>query len=537
MASAESVLSKKKVSMIGLGRLGICTALCFELHGWDVLGVDVFPGYVESVNNKTLKSNEPRVEELLKKSKKLKATTSLIEATNYSDLIMILVATPTGVGENSYDCGTLSKVLRDLNGLKLKNKHFIICCTVPPTYCDNIGLHLIEDCENCTLSYNPEFIAQGNIINGLLKPDMVLIGEGNKDAGDILEGLYKHATENKPKICRMSTSSAEIMKLSLNCFVTTKISYANMIGDIADKTPNANKIDILKGIGSDSRVGSKCILPGYGFGGPCFPRDNRALGVYARRVGVEPLISEATDKYNIFHADFMAKQLLNQNLDIYIISDVAYKPKCPVDIIEESQPIEVAKRIVRAGKKVIIKDRYAIVELVKRTYGSLFLYEIEEDNDDDDNNQDEGIKDKSKSQQHQDISLVSSSSSSSTTTTTIPSHNKNNDNSNKKSKRTRDDENDDMDVDKKSNHTPKGKNGNIIDDNNDNNNDSSSSPSKKKHKTPDNGKNNNNSSSKDNNNKNKNKSTPSSANSKHNHSTEEVDISVTMGNPLSSYKR
>lgn len=523
MASAESVLSKKKVSMIGLGRLGICTALCFELHGWDVLGVDVFPGYVESVNNKTLKSNEPRVEELLKKSKKLKATTSLIEATNHSDLIMILVATPTGVGENSYDCGTLSKVLRDLNGLKLKNKHFVICCTVPPTYCDNIGLYLIEDCKNCTLSYNPEFIAQGNIINGLLKPDMVLIGEGNKDAGDILEGLYTQSTENKPKICRMSTSSAEIMKLSLNCFVTTKISFANMIGDIADKTPNANKIDILKGIGSDSRVGSKCILPGYGFGGPCFPRDNRALGVYARRIGVEPLISEATDKYNIFHADFMAKQLLNQNLDVYIISDVAYKPKCPVDIIEESQPIEVAKRIVRAGKKVIIKDRYAIVELVKRTYGSLFSYEVEEDDDNDNNN---------KSQQHQDVSLVSSTSSS---------------NKKSQSKRTRDDndiENGDIDVDKKSHNTPKNKNGNNVSTStsasidNDDNNDAliSSSPSKKKHKTPDNGKSNinNNSNNKGNN---KNKSTPSSTNSKHNHSTDEVDISVTMGNPLSSYKR
>ena len=166
------------------------------------------------------------------------------------------------------------------------------------------------------------------------------------------------------------------MKLSVNCFVTTKISFANMIGDIADATPGADKFDILAAVGGDSRVGGKCILPGYGFGGPCFPRDNRALGTYAKMVGVDALICDATDAYNTLHADIMAKSLLDQGLDEYKISDVAYKPNCPVDIIEESQPLEIAKRLVRAGKKVTISDRAAIVHLVRRTYGRLFDYEI-----------------------------------------------------------------------------------------------------------------------------------------------------------------
>merc|ERR1711916_45239 len=102
-------------------------------------------------------------------------------------------------------------------------------------------------------------------------------------------------------------------------------------------TPNADKHDILEAVGADSRVGTKYLRPGYGFGGPCFPRDNRALGVYANRVGVKPLIPEATDNFNNFHAEFMAEHLLNQDLDSYVITDVAYKSKCPVDIIEESQ--------------------------------------------------------------------------------------------------------------------------------------------------------------------------------------------------------
>lgn len=153
-----------------------------------------------------------------------------------------------------------------------------------------------------------------------------------------------------------------------------------MVGDIADATPGADKMAILAAVGRDSRVGSRCILPGYGFGGPCFPRDNRALGIYARKVGVQPEICDATDRYNRIHADIMVKSLLDQNLNEYIISDVAYKPRCPVDIIEESQPLEVAKKLVQFGKSVTIHDRAPIVELVRRTYGRMFHYTISDDN-------------------------------------------------------------------------------------------------------------------------------------------------------------
>lgn len=375
MAAASAVIQSKRAGFIGLGRLGLCTALKFEQAGWDVLGSDVFPAYVDAINSKTLRSSEPGVEEALRVSKQLRATLELKEVLAHAEVIFILVATPTSAGEEAYDTTTLSKVLSDIANLKPENKHIVICCTVMPGYISIVGSFLLESCKGCTLSYNPEFIAQGEIMKGLTEPDVVLIGEGSKDAGDILQQIYIDSTSNQPRICRMSPQSAEIMKLSVNCFVTTKISYANMIGDIADATPGADKFDILRAVGADSRVGSRCILPGYGFGGPCFPRDNRALGVYAKKVGIEPVICDATDRYNQLHAVTMADALLKQKLTHYIISDVAYKPRCPVDIIEESQPLEVAKILVRAGKEVTIRDRKAIIELVRRSYGRIFHYE------------------------------------------------------------------------------------------------------------------------------------------------------------------
>jgi len=366
----------------GMGRLGLCTALVLEQAGYDVLGADVLQGYVDDINNKTLASKEPKVVDMLHKATRLRATTSIDDVVAHSDLLMVLVATPTGVGRDQmYDCGTLSRVLSELNDKKVANKHVVICCTVTPGYIDNIGTHLLRDCVNTTLSYNPEFIAQGDVINGLLEPDMVLIGEGSTEAGDILQDVYETSTRNTPRICRMSPASAEITKLSINCFITTKISFANYVGDVADKTPNADKFKILQAVGADSRIGGKYLLPGFGYGGPCFPRDNRALGQYASLLGVPPIISEATDDFNLAHADIIAQRMLASlpagAPKSFVMSDVAYKSRCPVDIIEESHPLEVAKRLVKAGAQVTIKDRRGIVELVRRTYGSMFTYVVD----------------------------------------------------------------------------------------------------------------------------------------------------------------
>ena len=368
-------MDDNKVSIIGLGRLGLCQALTFERAGCNVLGCDVSAEYVATINARTLQSSEPGVEEALRSSSQLRATTSLAECVDHSALLFILVATPTGLGDHAYDCGTLSRLLEDIAALRRPGKHVVIGCTVLPGYIANVGSALLADCEGCTLSYNPEFIAQGEILSGLAAPELVLIGEGSVAAGDALEALYARATSSVPVVCRMSPASAEIAKLALNCFITAKISFANMVADIADRTPRADKNDILRALGADGRIGPRCLRPGYGFGGPCFPRDNRALGSYARAVGVEPHLCDATDAANRQHSVLMAEMLLTQGLERYVIADVAFKPGCRVDVIEESQPLEVAKLLARAGKRVAIRDRAAIIALVRRTYGRLFEYE------------------------------------------------------------------------------------------------------------------------------------------------------------------
>ena len=127
---------------------------------------------------------------------------------------------------------------------------------------------------------------------------MVLIGQGNTEAGDILQKMYEDMTLNKPRIHRMSRVEAEITKIGLNCFLTTKISYANMIGDIVTKS-GGNPDTVLSAIGDDTRIGDKYIKYGYGYGGPCFPRDNRVLALYAEDLGIDALISKASDSSNV----------------------------------------------------------------------------------------------------------------------------------------------------------------------------------------------------------------------------------------------
>ena len=386
-------MANKKISIIGVGRLGICVGLCLEHAGYDVLGVDVIADYVEKINNKTLDSPEPYVNKMLAESKNFRATSNIDDALDFSDLILIYVATPSAGGDKFYDHTSLGNVLMQINKRKVQNKHLVIGCTVIPGYIRDIGNYLINDCIDTTLSYNPEFIAQGDIVNGMYYPDFILIGEGNKIAGDKLQEMYETLSKNAPGLAsrtvkttiahstecppirRMSTSSAEITKLAVNCFITTKISFANMIGDLADLTAGADKFDILTAVGSDKRIGHRYLKPGYGFGGPCFPRDNRALGGYIEKMGIDPLIPRATDTSNKLHTKFQAQQIYDfLDKDIWVIEGVGYKEPCNVPIVEESQKLYIGKILVEKGVRVIVKDKKHMLDVVKLEYGNIFEY-------------------------------------------------------------------------------------------------------------------------------------------------------------------
>ena len=356
------------LTVIGIGKLGLCTALCLESAGYTVVGVDIQESYVNQINTKTLKTSEPYVEEFLKKSTRLRATTKIEEGLAHSNLIFIVVQTPTG--EKGYDHSILSGVLSKINSYKVKNKHIVICCTVLPGYIETIGKSLLEDCRNITLNYNPEFIAQGSIIANFLNPDMVLIGQDNDLAGQAIEDVYRKLCPNSPT-CRMSVQSAEIAKLAVNCFLTTKIAFANMIGDIADSTQGADKIAILNAVGLDSRIGNKYLSYGFGYGGPCLPRDNRALIQHAKSIGIAPHIPEATDISNREHTEFQLREFMEIQGPV-MMSNLIYKKGVPS--IEESQQLLIAEKLARKGRSVIINEPPEVALQIRQKYGDLFSY-------------------------------------------------------------------------------------------------------------------------------------------------------------------
>ena len=367
----------RNITVIGVGRLGLCLALLIERAGYNVLGVDIFPEYVKSLNEKTYRTNEPELTELLQESKNFRATLDLKEGLDYSDIIYIVVQTPNGGGHKFYDHSILSDLLLKINKLKPRDKHIIIGCTVMPKYIDEVGDLLIEDCEGCTLSYNPEFIAQGEIIHGFRNPDIMLIGTRCDDVGNRLKEIYEKFTLSEPRYCIMTPLEAEIVKISINGFITTKLSFANMISDMCDSV-GADKKIVLRSIGGDKRIGNRYFNPGYSFGGPCFPRDTRALKMVMDKEDICSDLLTATTRYNEVHVEFQTTQLLKKGLDHYVIEDICYKEGSTIPIIEESAKLKIALQLVKAGKSVTIKDIRLLIDEVRKEYGNLFTYDIKE---------------------------------------------------------------------------------------------------------------------------------------------------------------
>ena len=363
----------ENITVIGVGKLGLGLSLLIEKSGYNVLGVDINIDYINKLNNKSFKTLEPEYNTLLQNSKNFKATNILEEGLNYSDIIFIIVQTPNSGGDKFYDHSIVSNILHDINKLKVKDKNIIIGCTIMPGYIDTIGELLIKDCINTNLSYNPEFIAQGDIINGFLNPDIILIGSKSNILSDKLKEIYNKFILTKPRYCILPPLESEIVKISINGYITTKLSFANMISDVCDKL-GADKNKVLKSVGGDSRIGNKYFNPGYSFGGPCFPRDTKALKQIVDSVSINSDLLVATTKYNEEHSMFQTNQLLEQGKEEYVIEDICYKEGSKIPIIEESAKLKIAKNLVKAGKKVTIRDDSHMIDEVIKEYGNLFEY-------------------------------------------------------------------------------------------------------------------------------------------------------------------
>ena len=366
--------SPTNISIIGIGKLGLCFSLTLERAGYNILGVDVSTEYITNLNSKNFLSSEPGVSEALQTSLKFKATTSLQEAFGFSNVLYILVATPS-LEDGSYDHSQIEKVVSQLlkSEPPAEKKYLIIGCTTMPEYCDTLQERLKN--HNYEVCYNPEFIAQGSILADQRRPAQVLIGASSPEAIDTIKAHYQRMTDNEPAFCIMSRTEAEICKLATNCFLTTKISYANMIGDLCIKA-NANPNVVLKSIGADHRISSRYLGHGFGYGGPCFPRDNRALAKYSHSKGVNPLLGEASDKINELHLEHQVEYYIQENPDKKVpvrFDYVTYKREST--LITESQQLKFAARLAEEGYIVTIEERPEVIREVGNIYGDLFTYE------------------------------------------------------------------------------------------------------------------------------------------------------------------
>jgi UDPglucose 6-dehydrogenase len=204
--------------------------------------------------------------------------------------------------------------------------------------------------------YNPEFIALGDVIRGLLGPDLVLIGESDKASGDRLAELYAHYNTNQPRVARMSITSAELTKISINSYVTAKISFTNQLRLIADGYADTDIHAMLDAIGSDSRIGRKYFKSGLSFGGPCFPRDNRLVAYAAKKVGITAPLALATDEVNNLTNAAFATQVksLVRSGDTVAILGMAYRPDTA--IVEEAAGLHLAQALVQHGCRVVVHD-------------------------------------------------------------------------------------------------------------------------------------------------------------------------------------
>lgn len=363
----------ERIAVVGIGRIGLCLALNLDRAGYDVLGVDKNGERVRTINDKTLQTPEPGVEEALSIARTFRAVDDTAAVRRFDPALVFVAVDTPGTEAGGYDAAHVDRALRDLCALDRipSLADIALVCTVGPGYCDSRSAAV--EARGYALSYSPVFVAQGSILRDQQHPHQVLIGEADAAAGRRIERVFRTMCLGEPSFHHMSRLSAEIAKLATNCFLTMKIAFANAIGDLAIRV-SAEPERILAAIGADPRVGTQFLRYGFGYGGPCLPHDNRALAVFAREHGCELAQSGATDEMNRRHLAFQVAEYLRSHrpdepIDFYSVS---YKPG--TEILDESQPLALALELARAGRRVVIHEAPGVLAELRARFGELFEY-------------------------------------------------------------------------------------------------------------------------------------------------------------------
>ena len=255
-----------RIAVCGLGKVGRPILDTLRVKGFAAIGYDCVPA---------------------------KSEAKLSDAVDQSDAAIFIVPTPSnedGSFSNVYLIQALERFKNSIPMREKKDYLYIVSSTTVPGSCENFR-KIVGD----NICYKPEFIRLDHVRNDLLSPAFTLIGEASKEAGDRSEQIYRQIADVPVK--RMSLIEAELTKITLNCALTMKISLANQLHLVAKKL-GADSEKIMDAVGTDPRIGLAYLKPGWPYGGPCLPRDNRMFRFVAEKVGVNACLSEAADKIN-----------------------------------------------------------------------------------------------------------------------------------------------------------------------------------------------------------------------------------------------
>jgi len=348
-----------KISIIGIGYVGLTTGVAFAFLGYEVICMDKDEEKINNLNKGIVPIYEPGLEEMLNKVKNnIIFTTDIEYAIKKSDVIFICVGTPSredGSIDMSYFKEAISEIAKVINGYKvIVNKS-----TVPVGTADWVK----EEIKKCfkgefSVVSNPEFLREGSALKDFLEPDRIVIGIEDEKAKEIMTEIYSKI--NSPKVIT-DIRSAEMIKYTANAFLAMKISFINEIANICEKV-GADVKEVAKGIGLDKRIGPYFLNAGIGYGGSCFPKDIDGLLTIANTHNYDFKLLKAVTEVNEYQQERFVKKIINilerENGDTVAIWGLAFKPN--TDDVRKSPALKIIKRLIEKGCKINAYDPKAI---------------------------------------------------------------------------------------------------------------------------------------------------------------------------------
>lgn len=357
------------LGIIGSGSLGLAFGLLCEKAGFNVILSDLNEDYIHNLNRRVCLTNEPFIQQMLFECKNISGTTNNLEVIKQSEIIFTFVDTPPTTDGNN-DTSNLFNVVDDFlkasnNNISVYGKKFIIGCSTNPGDCDKV--QQILEPYVVEVAYSPKFVSKGELVKGLKESDTILIGTKYTSVSEALLDVLKKIQTPPIRSYTMSLLASEITKVAINSFLATKVSFANMIGEVLIKSGLSDEIDIvLSAIGGNSFIGNKYLKYGFGYGGPYLPKDSRFMSSIVEEVAGDSNILKSVEEANKKHARFLKNFFMskNPNKNIpFILESLTYKKG--TDDLEESQKYQLCIDLLSEGYHVYVIDDNLLFKKLK----------------------------------------------------------------------------------------------------------------------------------------------------------------------------